>query len=356
MAKSFLNPTAGSTPIISFCISTYNRSSKIYSLTSEILQYNGDDIEIVVIDNHSIDDTKSILSQIKDDRFHFYENIQNIGAVKSGLKGISKCSGIYVFICCDKDYIDHRYIFELVTFLKTNSDIAVGYCSLNSSENTLPIIFKKGIEALQNVAYMSKHATGIFFKNDALLKLDISNRYSDGEKNGGFIFEFISAELCVLGKAAFINIPLCRTESKLDAKNSTSLTYNGNDGSAYFFPEKRYDLFEEYLIHILSLDISELNKRLIVKKVFHRELVSATVGFKNICQDSDICSHYNLTPKNISYFKLLCLDLAFSKKFIKRCFYKTKQYRLMLCFLVHLEIVVNVLRMVIVRLASKIKA
>jgi glycosyltransferase involved in cell wall biosynthesis len=356
MTSSNNYQTAGNRPIISFCIPTYNRSSKIYSLVTEILRYNGSDIEVVVIDNHSIDDTKATLSLIKDDRFHFYENIQNIGAVKSGLRGMTKCCGFYVFNCCDKDYIDHRYIFELVAFLQTNLDVALGHCSLNSSENTFPIIFNQGIDALQNVAYLSKHATGIFFNNDALINLNIGNKYSDAKQNGGFILEYITAELCLEGKAAIINLPLCSTESKEEAKCSTSLTYNGSDGSAYFFPEKRYELFEEYVIHILSLHISELNKNLMVKKVFHRELVNATVGFKNICQDLDICSHYNLAPEYIGYIKLFSLDWAFCKKFIKREIFKTRLYRLRICFLVHLEIVVNVLRMVIVRLLSKIKA
>jgi|ERR1035437_1643897 glycosyltransferase involved in cell wall biosynthesis len=355
MTITIQDPGTDKKPILSFCISTYNRSVKIFNLVLEILEHNGNDIEVVVIDNLSTDDTKAILSVIKDKRFHFYENSHNIGGLRSGLKGMTKCQGNYILNCCDKDYIYHQYIYKLVNFLSNNMDVAVGYCSLNSSEDIEPIILAQGIEALKGVAYLSKHPTGNFFKNEYLTTLNILDRFSDIRKFGGFALEFISAELCILGKAAIVNIPLCGTESKEEAKNSKSHTFSGKVGDAFFFPDRRYDLFIDYVMHISSLKISKLNKREIIKKVFHKELVNATIGFKEICKDPDICSHYDMNTRKVGFIELFKIDLMFSGKFINKNSFNVRTYRLLLCLQVHIDILINMILIFRSKVALKIK-
>lgn len=345
MVINIQNPCNSKNPFISFCIPTYNRSVKVSKLVLELLKFKSDNIEVVVIDNRSSDDTDASLSLIKDNRFHFYENERNFGGIVNGLIGITKCKGNYVFFCLDKDFIHHEYILELINFLKCNEDIAVGFCSLNTVVSKESIIYTKGIEALNGIAYLSKHATGIFLKNEYLFSVNILDRFSDIKKVGGFALDFISAELCLLGNAAFINIPLCTTETGEEAKKIKSLTYSGN-GDAFFLPERRYDLFENYVIHIAGLNISELNKRSLVKRVFHQELINATIGFKNICLDSEICAHYNLKPRNVGIIKLFKIDFVFSSKFIQKCPYRSKSSKLLLCMQVHIEIIAkNILKL-----------
>ena len=341
-------------PTLSFCIPTYNRFKKVISLVNELLKYNGNDIEVVVIDNHSTDNTASILSGINDDRFFFYENELNIGPLHNALKGMTKCNGDFIFMCLDKDFIIYQHISKLVSFFKKNMDIAVGYCSLYEFGNNEIIIYKKGIEALNGVAYLSKHPTGNFFNNKLLSSLNIMERFSDENKVGGFALDFIAAELCLLGNAANINTPLCTLETQDEAKNYKSLTYSGTDGNAYFFPAKRFDTFNNYVTHIRSLSTSEINKRIMIKKTFHRELIRATIEFRNKCQDVYVCAHYNLTPRKIGILQLFKYDMEFCNKFINKCSYRSRSFRILICAQVHFKIAVNVCRMLIEKVRKKV--
>jgi glycosyltransferase involved in cell wall biosynthesis len=52
-------------PFLSICIPTYNRVHKTLSLVTSILEYDDVDIEVVVLDNCSSDNTEIVLSNIK---------------------------------------------------------------------------------------------------------------------------------------------------------------------------------------------------------------------------------------------------------------------------------------------------
>jgi len=342
-------------PVISFCIPTYNRSEKIYNLVLEILKHNGDDIEVVVLDNHSTDNTKATLSTIKDSRFVFYENESNLGGNYNFVKAMTKGKGDFIIFCTDKDYMDHHNIVRLVGLLKNNTEIAVGYCKLNTNEENEFEIFDRGMEALKNMAYLSKHPTGYFYKNEYLSLIDILENFSDTNKVGAFPFEFICAEVCLLGKAVIVNMPLCTTETREQAREYKSLTYSPKNKNIYFFPKKRYDLLENYVMHIASLSISKKNKWYMVKKVLNQELFSATIGFKRICNDLYICEHYNMQTREVGFIELFKDDFGFCSKFINRCSYGSKARKLFLCLQVQFTFLAKVMKMLIIKLIKKIK-
>jgi len=330
--------------VISFCIPTYNRSEKVYNLVIELLKYVSDDIEVVVLDNHSTDNTKARLTTIKDSRFAFYENERNLGGIYNGLKVMTKGKGDFIVFCTDKDYINHQNIFKLISFLKRNIDIAVAFCKLNTNEDEGPQIYTKGFEALKVMAYLSKHPTGYIYKNEYLSSLNIEDNFSDTSKVMAFPFEFICAEMCLLGKAAIVNIPLCSTEPREEARRYKSHTYSGKDENAYFLPERRYDLLDNYIKHIENLNICNKYKRFLVKKVLNQELIFATIGFKQVCNDLYFCAHYNMKPRNIGAIELLKYDLSFCSKFISRCSYGTRLYKLILCIQIHYSSAIKIIK------------
>jgi len=339
-------------PVISFCIPTYNRSEKVYNLVLEILKHKGEDIEVVVLDNNSTDNTKACLSTIQDNRFVFYQNESNLGGIYNCVKTMTKGKGDYIFFCTDKDYIQHQNIGRLLSFLKKNNNIAAGYCSLNINEEKDSEIYSKGLESLKTMAYLSKHPTGYFYKNEYLSSLSILDRFSDINKVGAFPFEFICAETCLLGETTIVNIPLVTSETREDAKNQKSYTYSIKNGNPYFFPEGRYDLFEKYVLHIESLSTTKKNKDYMVKKVLRQEFKNATIVFKEICSDSYICEHYNMQVRDVGIIELLKYDLSFSIKFINRCTYSNKLYKLFLCLQLQIFIVWKITRVMINKLVK----
>lgn len=322
---------------ISFCISTFNRSEKIYKLVNDILKYDGDDIEVVVSDNCSTDDTIIKLSEINDERFRFFVNSSNIGAIPNYMKALSEGVGEYIFFTTDKDTIDPNGIPDLINFFNNNSFIVGGYSKIDVIEKSNPQIFNRGIDGLSNLAYLSQHPTGYFFKNEKLKKLNVPKHYIDFEKVGVFPFEFLIAELCVLGKTAKLYLPLFYIETMEEVKNIKSFSYSGIYNNLYFSPKQRFLTLKKYIEHLWSLDLSIAEKKNIAKKIFQYGLASATLGYKFMLENEIICHHYAVKSQKINVFKLILIDLNFCKKFILNIKNFNFFFRIKTCFIVHLK-------------------
>ena len=97
-------------PFISIAISTYNRSNRIYHLVQNILKYEGNEIEVVVLNNASTDDTVELLGSIDDSRFRLINYKQNVGGLLGTFNVLLEAKGDYVFVCLDKDFVDYNFI------------------------------------------------------------------------------------------------------------------------------------------------------------------------------------------------------------------------------------------------------
>jgi glycosyltransferase involved in cell wall biosynthesis len=316
-------------PVVSFCIPTYNRDEKAYSLVNKILSHPGDNIEVIVADNLSTDKTKQLLSNITDKRFNFFENETNIGGKNNCLKALSLGAGEYVCLCLDKDNIDYLFIEEMISFFCSNPEVVVGYCSLNNEKISNPVLYEKGIDSIKNMAYLSKHPSGNFYKNEYLKELNIYDKRGFYNSETGFMFEFINAEMCIYGKSAVLNIPLFSTETKNEASKNKSHSYDAN--SVYFLPSKQYDLYQLYLNHIYTLKVKKEEMKALFCQLFTSKLESATIGFNLICNDMLICQHYSFVPPKNATISFLFNDLFFCRKFIFSCKHETIFLRIYLC-------------------------
>ncbi|MEO8236795.1 MAG: glycosyltransferase family 2 protein [Flavobacterium sp.] len=329
-----MNKSINSKPVLSFCISTYNRADKIFKLINDILKYKGDNIEVIVSDNSSTDDTILELSKIQDDRFRFFVNSPNIGAIPNYMKAISEGTGEYVFFSTDKDSINASGIYELINFFSNHTYIVAGYSKLDVCQKAKETIFNQGIDSLSNLAYLSYHPTGYFFKNERLKKLDVLKNYTDFERVGVFPFEFIIAELSMQGKTAIIELPLFYMETMEEVENVKSFSYSGAKNNLYFSPHQRFVMSKKYIKHLLSLKLSKIEKRLIIKKIFKYSLSSATLGYKLMLENKFVCDHYGIKTEKIGLLKILLNDLSFSRKFI----FNSEGISLFLCIIICLEV------------------
>lgn len=111
--------------LLSFCIPTYNRGEFVYENVKRILGYSSNRIEVVVSDNASSDKTKNLLSGIDDERFSYYRNETNIGAIKNICKVLMRGKGKYLFLLSDEDEVVLQSIDRLIEVLEVHSDVSV---------------------------------------------------------------------------------------------------------------------------------------------------------------------------------------------------------------------------------------
>ena len=113
--------------LLSICIPTYNRAEIVFECVKNCLKNEYDFLEVVVTDNCSTDTTEEKLSQIKDSRFKYYKNKENIGYAN-----LSMCmkngSGKYCLLLSDEDEIYDIDWKNLKSFLEVSEDISVFQC------------------------------------------------------------------------------------------------------------------------------------------------------------------------------------------------------------------------------------
>lgn len=120
---------------LSIVISTYNRCELLHKNINFMLKYSGYDVEFLISDNASEDDTRVMLQAIKDPRVKVFNNECNYG-VNNIFLLISKVSSDYFITVNDRDYISAENIDRLCKKLReiTNIDILITFGRRNLGE------------------------------------------------------------------------------------------------------------------------------------------------------------------------------------------------------------------------------
>lgn len=110
-------------PKVSTVLPTYNRCKFIEQSILSVLNQTFQDLEIIVVDDGSEDNTESVVKSIKDNRIKYIKNEENTGVTKSLNRGIREASGEYIARIDDQDeWIDKRKLEKQVDFLDSDKD------------------------------------------------------------------------------------------------------------------------------------------------------------------------------------------------------------------------------------------
>lgn len=114
-------------PKVSVILPCFNREKYIEISLKSILNQTYSNLEIIVIDNNSTDNTSLIVKKYAnaDLRIKFIQNEENIGLVNSLNKALSFATGKYIARMDDDDISLPTRIEKQVRFLEQNSDIAM---------------------------------------------------------------------------------------------------------------------------------------------------------------------------------------------------------------------------------------
>jgi glycosyltransferase involved in cell wall biosynthesis len=303
-------------PFLSICIPAYNRINELKKLVLNIFSLPLHNIEVVVLDNCSTDNTLDILKTIKDERLSVYSNTENIGGELNHLKVLQLGKGIYSLFCIDRDWLNVEYLSNFINILQQNMDVDLGYCALDITNEAEPVFFNSGVDSIINFSYVSKHPTGYFYKTEKYKSLEILNRLSLDKDKYNFFIEIINAELAYHGKGAFIPIPLftpCHLKDKdYYAKNKSNIINNDN-----FFgsPNLRIIEYGKYFMHMSTLPLSKNDKKKIMGRVVMYGLYRCTIEYKNTMKIELFVQHYQLEQKKISIIDYIYYGYNYYKSF-----------------------------------------
>ena len=113
-------------PLVSIIIPTYNREKTISRAILSALNQTYKNIEIIVIDNCSTDNSNNIISQISlnSEKIKYFQNSFNIGPVKNWIECIKKSSGEYIKFLFSDDELEKDWIEKAISTFSCNNDIA----------------------------------------------------------------------------------------------------------------------------------------------------------------------------------------------------------------------------------------
>ena len=97
-------------PLVSVCIPAYNNAGYIKDTIESILGQTYQNIELIIVDDNSKDDTLKIVQSIEDKRVKVYHNDENLGMVGNWNKCLSLATGDYIKLICADDMVDQNAI------------------------------------------------------------------------------------------------------------------------------------------------------------------------------------------------------------------------------------------------------
>lgn len=92
-------------PLVSVCIPAYNNAAYIKETIDSILRQTYKNIELVICDDKSTDNTVEVVESIKDDRIKLYKNEKNLGMAGNWNNCLFKCKGEFVKLVCADDML-----------------------------------------------------------------------------------------------------------------------------------------------------------------------------------------------------------------------------------------------------------
>lgn len=115
--------------MITVVIPTFNRENTIKRCIKSVLNQTYNDIEVIVVDDNSTDNTFKIISQMADNRIRYHRNKKNVGACASRNLGISMAKGDYIaFQDSDDEWLPEKLKKQISYLLNQNCDLV--FCSL----------------------------------------------------------------------------------------------------------------------------------------------------------------------------------------------------------------------------------
>lgn len=288
--------------ILSICVMSYNRGYMLWDTVQEMLEYEGDDIEIIISDNASTDGTWETLNQIHDKRVHIYQNEKNMGMSYNAVQAQTLASGKYVMLMTDRDRLNMRELRKFVRVLeKIDKDIIIA-----NATRYLKSDFATYQQRVYECTRDANHPGWWIYSRMFLEKVDdklhgkwVSQDIREQSKIGYYILNLRCQNnrwFCYCGESLIIMPPL----EKL-ATIQSNRTDNIVTKQIYFGLEARVDAFKK---QIEMADVKKGQLIPYIKGSYAGNIFRVFEEYFWTINQPELCKRYNyVPPKHIWWFK-----------------------------------------------------
>lgn len=297
--------------ILSICIASYNKSNHTTSLVKNILTCNNPELEVVVVDNASTDDTVSQLETIKDDRLRIIVNKENIGGARNFVASVFGGEGLFCFYTNDRDIVYPEKIDSFIEYLKLHKSIGGGHCVRELlSENKGDNPEYSGKIALLSLNYRGAHPTGFFFRRSLLdgISQESIDKYVVIEPYLYFPWEGFLCQIICKGYTVvqYNDVIWHSTGHTSHAKYESSYLKLGDLSNRFFYPKNRLGVTIEETKDTLSLakengiELSLDERYRMYAHLFRPQYAFAVYRYKVIYETPSLAYHYKVPCRKVS--------------------------------------------------------
>jgi glycosyltransferase involved in cell wall biosynthesis len=112
-------------PLVSIIIPTYNRGNFLYETVRSVLEQTYLNLELIIVDNHSTDNTDRIIKEFNESRIKYFKN-HNYGIISVNRNfGIRCAQGDYVYFCDSDDLWEKDKLSTQLKFMESPKDVAL---------------------------------------------------------------------------------------------------------------------------------------------------------------------------------------------------------------------------------------
>ena len=116
-------------PEVSVIIPTYNRARLISRAIQSVLSQSYQNLEIVIVDDGSVDNTEEVIKSFKDTRIVYIRHDNNKGASAARNTGIKASKGKYIaFQDSDDEWFSDKLEQQMKAFEDSSNKVGVVYC------------------------------------------------------------------------------------------------------------------------------------------------------------------------------------------------------------------------------------
>ena len=239
-------------PKISVVIPTYNRESKILKSINSVLNQTYKNIEVLVIDDNSTDNTKDVVKSIKDKRLKYIKLPKNMGSCYARNIGIKKAKGKYITFQDSDDVYDSKKIEKQYLNLKNNKS-DMDFCKVKIIKKDNSIIFPNDeqIKSINENKILDELCNGNFISTQAIfVKRKIIKKYMFDEdlqrlQDFDLVLRMIPNINCSFTDEVLVNL--------YNQKDSISNDYNKLKQSIDIISNKNYLLDETQTNNLFEL-------------------------------------------------------------------------------------------------------
>lgn len=259
-------------PILSVIISTHDRRELLIGNLCRMLRVGSDDIEFIVCDNGSTDDTWSELSKLSDPRLKKLRNTENYGFDNFWLTSFAANAPYFMFIN-DRDYIccpDLEWICEQLRQIEQvdlvscdRGDFAVGYYP-----------WKDAI----TLYFQSRHPGTLIYSSGfcrRVLKKEVFLEYLTTGRpqcaNNYLVFQLLLNVTRIYALSTFL---IVQPENREEIKKQRKEYY----GSVYISPEYRIRDYHDWLAYAKGFSDNE-RTGCILRAIYKDSLRTVTLEY-----------------------------------------------------------------------------